>query len=275
MIHSARSGRISRIIGLLALLVWPVAHAQLVSDQCDTVKYTAHPNYPPFHWAEDNHIVGLTPKIAKQIFDKLGVKSESVNVGPWTRVLFNAQQGHVDLVLGLKNTPERQSYLTFTQTPLLQNPFAIFVAKGHEFEFQHWDDLKQKVGNMNRGDRFGNDFDDYVEKNLRIQRVQGLRANFDMLKLNRTDYFITGKNTGLAFLRGEGIESLFSVLEPPVVVGQIDFGFVKQSPCVAIKDAFDAELERLQSAGELSKEFAKHWDLWLSTRPVLTTHEDD
>lgn len=249
-------------------------YADIVTEQCDVVRFTAHPNYPPFHWAEDNHIVGLTPALAQRIFSTLGVESKSVNVGPWTRVLFSAQQGHVDMILGLKKTPERESYLTFTETPALQNPFAIFVLKGHEFEYQSWEDLKGRIGNMNRGDRFGETFDNFVANHLRIQRVQGLKANFDMLKLRRTDYFITGLNTGLAYLRGEGLESLYTVLDPPVVIGQIDFGFVKQSPCAALMGRFDQELAKLIGENSLKDEFAKHWQLWLSTRPVLTTKDE-
>lgn len=244
-------------------------------NTCDEVVYTAHPKYPPFHWAQDDRIVGLSNDIAQSIFQRLGIKARSAHVGPWKRVLKEAKNGNIDLVLGLKNTPERQTYLSFTTTPLLDNPVSVFVAKGKTFPFKGWEDLIARHGVLNAGDRFGPQFDQFVTSNLSIQRIHGLEPSFRMLTLGRADYFITGKYPGQAFLRTSDLKDKIETLSHDVLDGQIDFGFVTSSPCAKYITAFEQELLKLYQQRHTQNLFDKYWGLWLDSQDVLISVHPD
>ena len=58
--------------------------------QCTRVVFSANPDYPPYHWAEGDRIVGASVALTGRILDELGVQWEAKFVGPWPRVLKSA-----------------------------------------------------------------------------------------------------------------------------------------------------------------------------------------
>ncbi|WP_168188053.1 ABC transporter substrate-binding protein [Hahella sp. CCB-MM4] len=248
-----------------------VACSQALAAECKRVVFSAHPNYPPYHWAEGDQIVGASVDVAKIILDELGMPYESRFVGPWKRVLLNAEKGEIDLVLALKDVPDRRQYLEFTRSPFYENPVAVFVPKGHEFEFKQWSDLKGRHGTLNLGDRHGEDFDLYVENELDVLRVAGLEGNFNALVNERSSYFITGLYTGRAYLETSGLKSKVSILPNPVSTGVIHFAFSGKSPCLSLMSYFDKRLEELRLSGEtgqLLEQNIERWRLYFSP-PLL------
>jgi polar amino acid transport system substrate-binding protein len=235
------------------------------SKVCSKLTYTAHTNYPPFHWEMNGHIVGATHDVAQIIFDRLGIQAKSIVVGPWKRVLLNAKHGIVDLVLGLKKTPIREQYLQFTDVPLFQNPVAVFVAKNKEFPFANWEDLINKRGNLNAGDRFGKEFDTFTSQFLTTHRTKGLENNFKMLLKNRADYFITGYYSGKIFLSTVALKEKISILPHYVLVGPIHFGFSKRSKCAELVDDFNRELQNLMDSNVIDEILENNYRLWNKT----------
>jgi len=111
---------------LIILFITPKAYS---SEKCNSIKISAHPNYPPFHWEEYGQLKGASIDISKQIFERLGLNVEIQYVGPWKRVLINAEKGKIDFIPALKNSPERKKYLHFTQVEFSPNPVAILPVK--------------------------------------------------------------------------------------------------------------------------------------------------
>lgn len=253
--------KLKLLLTVVLLAVMSIS-APVFAAECKLVKYSSHENYPPFHWYHKGQFFGVTHDITKHLLQSYGVDYQVQFPEPWKRVLLNAQRGKVDLVLGLKKVAERQTYLSFTDTPLLNNPVSIFVKKGKEFEFTGWRSLINRTGNMNLGDRHGNEFDNFAKNNLMIQRVKGLGANFDMLKMNRTDYFITGFYTGMGYLQSHGLTDQIQALSPHLLDGLIHFGFVKSSPCLVLKERFDADLRRLMHSSEFDRMLQHNIQLW-------------
>ena len=103
--------------------------------QCTRVVFSANPDYPPYHWAEGDRIVGASVALTGRILDELGVAWQARFVGPWPRVLKSAEFGEIDLVVSLKPTPEREAYLEFTRNPSFPNPMAVFVARARPLRF--------------------------------------------------------------------------------------------------------------------------------------------
>ena len=82
-----------RVAAALLLLAMAPAGAQ-----CTRVILSANPDYPPYHWAEGDRIVGASVALTGRILDELGVSWEARFVGPWPRVLKSAEFGEIDLV---------------------------------------------------------------------------------------------------------------------------------------------------------------------------------
>ncbi|GAA3930236.1 hypothetical protein GCM10022277_28660 [Litoribacillus peritrichatus] len=230
--------------------------------------FSAHPNYPPFHWEQAGKIVGASVDQAQIILDELNISYESRYAGPWKRVLFKAQQGQIDLILGLKNVPERRPYLAFSESPFYQNPVSVFVAKGKEFEFHHWSDLIDRKGTLNTGDRHGEQFDAFISQSLNTQRITGLKTNFDLLVKGRTQYFITGLFAGRTFLAKYPDNDKVTYLPNPVVVSPVHHGFSKKSECTELIPYFNKRLHELKEEGITTQLIEKNLEKWKGEIPL-------
>lgn len=254
----------------LKRLVAGLAHAVALSclsiglahAQCKRVVISANPDYPPYHWAEGDRIVGASIALTGRILDELGVAWEARNVGPWPRVLKQAEYGQIDLVVSLKPTPEREAYLSFTPSPAFPNPMALFTLKTQAFKFDTYSDLVGKRGGRTAGDRFGEAFDRYAEQSLKLEDAITLHSNFQKLLAERIDFVVTGLYTGRAQLLREGLADRIGPLPRLVNDGFIHHGFVRRSPCVSLLEAVDARLAAARKSGldrRLLEEALQEW----------------
>ena len=230
--------------------------------QCTRVVFSANPDYPPYHWAEGDRIVGASVALTGRILDELGVAWQARFVGPWPRVLKSAEFGEIDLVVSLKPTPEREAYLEFTRNPAFPNPMAVFVARARPLRFDAPEDLVGRRGGRTVGDRFGDVFDRYAEKHLTLEDAESLDVNYQKLAAGRVDYVVTGLYTGRAHLVRSGLADRIVALPRPVNEGTIHHGFSRRSPCAALVAAVDAKLAAAHRSGlaaRLLEEALQQW----------------
>jgi polar amino acid transport system substrate-binding protein len=231
------------------LLILMAALSVPALAQCSRVVFSANPDYPPYHWAEGDRIVGASVALTGRILDELGVPWEARYVGPWPRVLKSAEYGEIDLVVSLKPTPEREVYLDFTRSPAFPNPMALFVARARPLKFGALQDLVGKRGGRTAGDRFGEAFDRFAEKSLTLEDADSLDLNFNKLVAGRIDYLVTGLYTGRAHLLRTGLAERITPLPHLVNEGFIHHGFSRRSPCASLAAAVDAGLAKAQRSG--------------------------
>ena len=246
----------------LPLLAALAALAGPAVAQCTRVVFSANPDYPPYHWAEGDRIVGASVELTGRILDELGVAWEARFVGPWPRVLKSAEHGEIDLVLSLKPTPERQAYLDFTRSPSFPNPMAVFTARERPLKFDAPEDLVGRRGGRTAGDRFGDAFDRFAAQQLALEDADSLGVNFNKLAAGRIDYVVTGLYTGRAQLLRTGLEARVAPLPRLVNEGFVHHGFSRRSPCMALLAAMDARLQAAQRNGlatRLLEEALQRW----------------
>ncbi|MDP4301475.1 substrate-binding periplasmic protein [Leptothrix discophora] len=239
-----------------------VSAASAAASPCTRVVFSANPDYPPYHWAEGDRLVGASVALTGRILDDLGVAWEARHVGPWPRVLKSAEHGQIDLIVSLKPTPEREAYLVFTRAPAFPNPMAVFAAKARPVRFDSPQDLVGKRGGRTAGDRFGDAFDRYAEQALTLEDADSLSVNFNKLAAGRIDYVVTGLYTGRAQLLRLGLNDRIVPLPRPVNEGDVHHGFSRASPCAALVDAVNTRLAAARRdglQGRLLEEALQQW----------------
>ncbi|MFM2068441.1 MAG: hypothetical protein RLZZ584_3350 [Pseudomonadota bacterium] len=262
--HDGYDGHPTRRVAAVALmlpLLCAAGPAQAV-DGCTRVVFSAHPDYPPYHWAEGDRLLGASVMLTGRLLDELGVPWEARFVGPWPRVLKSAEYGEIDLVVSLKRTTEREVYLAYTSTPAFPNPMAVFVARARPLKFDGPQDLVGKRGGRSAGDRFGEAFDRYVAQHLTLEDADSLAINFAKLAAGRIDYVVTGLYTGRAHLLQFDLAERITALPRPVNEGEVHHGFSRRSGCAALLAALDARLAAAQRAGlpaRLIEEALQQW----------------
>jgi polar amino acid transport system substrate-binding protein len=260
----SRKTTLLTFLGVALLVVSPVhgdANAEI--STCDTITYSANPQYPPYHWAtKTGSFEGASIELLKQVVPA-GVKLKAV-VYPWKRSLAMVQQGEIDLLLSLRNTAERSKYLTFTTHQAFPNPTVIFVRTDKTFAYWKWGDLKGRKGVISLGDKFGGGFDEYWQKELSIQETGTMNENFKRLDNGQIDYFITGQFNGTSFLKSSRANHSITYLTPPISDEGIYFGFSTKSPCSTLVNHIDRQLAELEKKDVPRKLLKKYLD---GTRP--------
>ncbi len=139
---------------------------------------------------------------------------------------------------------------------------AVFVARARPLKFEVPEDLVGKRGGRSAGDRFGDGFDRFAEKNLTIEDADSLEVNFNKLAAGRIDYVVTGLYTGRAQLLRAGQADRIVPLPRAVNEGFIHHGFARRSPCASLLAAVDARLAAAQRSGlaaRLLEEALQQW----------------
>ncbi|MHC1751976.1 substrate-binding periplasmic protein [Humidesulfovibrio sp.] len=209
-----------------------------LGGQCQELVYSANPSYPPYHWVdEDGRFQGASIALLKLVAPPGLVLKPAVL--PWKRALALAEQGRVDLLLSLRNTPERAKFLSFTSARAFPNPIVVFAREDRTFTFASWADLKGKRGGISLGDTFGEGFDEYWRAELSIEEAKNMAANFEKLEAGRIDYFVTSKFVGEAYCSSQPLKHGIVQLGKPISNQDIHFGFSKRSPCAALVEQMD------------------------------------
>ena len=256
----------STIQTLLCLLVLAGGFQSVGASECTEVNISAHPNYPPFHWREDDSdtLTGASISVTTEVLRSMGVPFRVSYEGPWKRVLKKVKSGEVDIVTALKNVEERREYMAFTSNPFYFNPVAVFLRANDSTEINSLSDLDNMVGSINLGDKHGEEIDRYIDGSDRIQEVLGLESNFVILDLGRTDFFISGLYTGRQFLDSHSLKSKVKVAKV-FKANWVHHGFSKKSKCLHLLERFDRKMGELYESGFIEQEMHRFESIWRDT----------
>ncbi len=230
---------------------------------CKEITVSAHPNYPPYHWYDGKKFRGATVESLQKIFKEKSISIKFSYKGPWKRVLLSAKEGDVDLILGLKNSNDRRSYLKFTTEPFFENPFAVFVRKDSPKSYEGIESLKSQRGLFNLGDRYGDDFDLYIKNHLNETRVKSITQAFNLLLEKRFDYYVTGLYTGSFFLLRNQKYQHIKFVKPYVNKGYVYHGFSKKSSCLKYYQFLNEKLLGNRKSGASYDLIEKYKKIWL------------
>ena len=221
------------------------------------ITWATNPNYPPYDWAiNDSEYAGACVELLPLIAPK-GYIFRAVVV-PWARAQEMAKRGEIDMLVNIRVTPERSKWLDFSNNPTFSNPIVVFMRKDKAVPFKSWDELKPLQGGVTLGDAFGNGFDEYLTKNLKVDVIQNMSGNFAKLNSGRIDYFVGGYYMGMAFLSHAQYREHITALSPPISNNSIHLGFSKLSPHRGVLPEIDRNLGKLGSDGTLNRILKTH-----------------
>lgn len=241
---------------LAALLACFSMPGQVWATQCHTIKVSTHPNYPPFHFTQDQQLVGPSIELAKQLAMDLDRHIEILPPMPWKRVLMEGKKGNIDMILSLKDTPERKQYLAFSTVPVFANPMSVFVKEPIADKVHSWLDLPKFNGAISAGDKFGDEFDRFSQQFLKFEVAPNPNSLMQMLLKDRIDYIVLGKETGKQILKELQIKD--KQIQPVITIntGLIYLAISNKSACLQLMPQINTLLHeylRRQQRTELSQ----------------------
>ncbi|MBH3392216.1 transporter substrate-binding domain-containing protein [Pseudomonas putida] len=241
MTHRAR-----RAWGMaLALLSVPAGAAQ-------TVRYCDYPVYPPMSWSDGHQVRGLAPTVVRELFARMGYDVQTVVLGNWKRCLMDAAAGRVDVVLAY-NSDQRDQRMHFSTEPVVREEVAVFYNRKRPVQFQQLEDLAGYRGGLLYGESYGAEFDRFVARHQNIERVSSSQQNFGKLIRGRIDYVIQERRTGQLFIEHLPGAQDIRVLPSALSVDYLRVAVSRQSPLSQHMDEIDAQLWRMNQAGEITR----------------------
>ena len=219
--------------------------------------WATNPAYPPYDWSlHGKRYHGAAEKLIAHL--RLpGVDFVPVFV-PWKRAQEMAKDGQLDLLVNIRDTPQREIWLDFAQTPAFSNPIVIFMRREDQLKpGWQWDELIPLHGGQAAGDSFGSPFDEFLKQHLTMQTAPTVVQNFKKLLWRRIDFYVTSLYLGKLWLAKSGNSRYVGVLLPPVSEQAITIAFSKRSRNVKLLAELDARLAELRQKGVLDQIFAQ------------------
>ena len=204
-------------------------------------------NYPPLTWREEGEgkLVGSAVELSRKLFSEVDIKAIADEGGPWKRVLLRARRGEVDMLLGVRKTPEREEYLHFIEPVLTPSVQSVFVGKDSDLKYGAWDDLAGKAGGKILGASFSADFDNFADDSLYIEEARSYKQNFKKLSLGRIDYMLGPLMTVRLHLSKEGFNRKIVNASEPLIIIEEYLAIPKKSACSRYVGQFSERLKVL------------------------------
>ncbi|GGF14684.1 ABC transporter substrate-binding protein [Aliidongia dinghuensis] len=222
---------------------------------CERVVVSGDADYEPLSWFDGREMQGAAETIVGAALGRIGVPFEMQYVGPFKRVLADAEVGDVDVVAELKKTPEREAFMAFSSTPIFVNPVAIFTHRARHLKLARREDLVGLRGGIVIANQFGGDLDAFINARLSVEEVPRLDLGLKMLAEGRLDYFITSYYPGMTYLLDQGWETAYTIQQPYIVATDNFVGISRQSRCFAELQALDRALAEMAREGEIARLF--------------------
>lgn len=160
---------------------------------CRQLVASGNPEYPPYLWRDphdENRLIGANAELMDMLSKEIGIPIVVKYVGPWGRVQELTRVGNIDLIAGAFLTMPRLDYMDYVYPPIGLTRSVIITLPGSKLNVKTWADLVGHTGLTVVNNSFGEAFDRYAEKNLRIEKTGSLEGAIKMLQAKRTDYLL-------------------------------------------------------------------------------------
>lgn len=160
---------------------------------CRQLVASGNPEYPPYLWRDphdENRLIGANAELMDMLSKEIGIPIVVKYVGPWGRVQELTRVGNVDLIAGAFLTMPRLEYMDYAYPPIGLTRSVILTLPDSKLNARTWSDLMGRTGLTVVNNSFGEAFDRYAEKHLRIEKTGSLEGAIKMLIAKRTDYLL-------------------------------------------------------------------------------------
>jgi polar amino acid transport system substrate-binding protein len=214
--------------------------------------------FPPLEYTgEDGNPKGSAVDMVKRIMSSLGYEVQ-IKVYPWPKALGMVRAGDADAIFTAYKTPERVTFLDYSEEVFFPQIVGFYVKKGSPITFNgDLNTLRAKhigvVSTISYGPKF-----DQMRTQLQVERVERIEQNFQKLLSDRIDLLIS--NVHVADWELQKLQLSEEIVRLPHEVERVSsyIAFSKRQNLTTLRDQFDQELRKLKANGEYDKVIEKY-----------------
>jgi polar amino acid transport system substrate-binding protein len=216
-------------------------------------------NYCPLI-CDDNEKPGIMVEIAREVFQKYGVKI-NVQLVPFSRAITLATEGKTDgLIAGSKDQAPK---LLFPNQVTLYQYVKFFKRKSSKWKYNNTKSLDKVTLGAVKGYGWANkEIDEYVQKNSKVIKISQKLGTPHLIKLlskKRVDLFIDGHLSGKYHISKSQSKSIIE--EDQKIIGRFE-NYISFSPNLKNAEEYikilNNETKRLRKSGFYQKTLLKY-----------------
>lgn len=219
--------------------------------------------YPPFNHLRNKDGEGYMIDIAREIFEKEGLKVEYVSL-PWTRAVNETRLGAFNAIVA--STDRESVGFVMPKEELALDRSTYWVKKGDPWRFEGIASLKGLRLGVIAGYKYYDELNGYISENLlkgeRVQLASGenaLERNIKKLLSGHVDILVDNEYTVLAAARNIGVADRIT---PVGYGGKPSPLYIAFSPrrkeSQALADLLDKGVREMRKSGRLQKILEKY-----------------
>ncbi|MCX4025462.1 transporter substrate-binding domain-containing protein [Endozoicomonas sp. SM1973] len=250
---------------LVAILVgWCLSCMSGVSAQEERKKllFVSDP-WPPYITGDLGRPAkgGVAVDFARELLQRLGFEMRSM-LYPWKHSINMIKTNAADLIFPLIQNPERDEFMTFSQTVFVSHDRIWFLkSKLEPLKWSRLSDLYgYRLGKI-KGYSHGDELDQAVEENKFAAIVYGENHLINLTRLidDEVDLVIADEQViQMIIRRNSDWRNLFGFTRKAINKSQYKIGFAKDSPVTKHMDKLNQEIKRMRSDGSLRRIFSNY-----------------
>ncbi|MBJ7550313.1 substrate-binding periplasmic protein [Marinomonas ostreistagni] len=171
-----------------------------------SVRICGTPAYPPVSWVSPNgQVQGVNAAVIRALLQPLGVQVDDQQNSNWRRCLKEVELGNVDIISGFR-TEARQNFMTFLDTPVINESIYLYYPVDAPVSFSSWEDLAGLRVGVLMGDSFGDGPDEALRRYPVLEQVSTQNQNLLKLADKRLDAVPMGKLSGQLQIASLGLQ---------------------------------------------------------------------
>ncbi|MBD3898454.1 transporter substrate-binding domain-containing protein [Halomonas sp. ML-15] len=198
---------------------------------------------------------GYSWDIVRESFHAQGYTIELV-VTHWARAMASVMEGSVDLLYPTGKNSERLAYFSYSESPVNDASFLVYVNQGTDVEWRGLASLEGKTIGMVRDYNLGDEWNE--REGISKYSLNSIEQGFRMLQRGRLDGFAGYEAIWDNVLQQMGLQGQFDKLP--------DFGASREYVVGLKRDPgteqrlrdFDAGLQAIKESGEYQR-IVEHW----------------
>jgi polar amino acid transport system substrate-binding protein len=204
-------------------------------------------------------VAGITADLVGEALRRMGCQAQWLEM-PWARALAEARAGHVDLIGGVAERPDRRAFLHFSQ-PLMVGRNLLFSHVDALPALQGMRRLTELPGREFRlgvqiGWAYGGDFEPLAADAgyaARLTQASSRQALWKMVQLRRLDGVIADEHTGRHELLALGLAGVIVPTAIVVAEGAWGMAFSRRTVAEPLVAQFDAAMAAMQREGSFAR----------------------
>jgi len=239
-----RNYLVGLMTAIMALALTSVARA-------DTVRLVTL-EFPPYQYEANGGADGIVVRILTEAFTELD-KDITIEVLPWKRALYSVETGDADAIFTAYKTPERETFLDYSQTVLMPQVVSVWVKKGSDIGY---DGTLESMSNTSiglvDGISYGTKVDEAIKNGVltNLDYAPESANNIQKLLGGRIDAVIMNKYG--AMHHASQLASLDEVeeLQPEISSVPSYIAFSKANNLAGLRDDLDGVLQKMIENGD-------------------------